>query len=208
MITKPREFLVLQDPIGFVDHGIMVSWYSFIDTSTIDAEACSQLLLKYIMSVTLHTNYGDVKVELYCEFVPKTAKNFLALGAAGYYDGTHFHRNIKGFMIQGGDPSNTGKGGQSVYGGKFEDEIVPQLKHSKRGVLSMANSGKNTNGSQFFITYKAHGHLNGKYTVFGHVIDGMEVLDKFERTPSDAADRPLQDIILEGVTIHANPFAE
>jgi peptidyl-prolyl cis-trans isomerase-like 3 len=110
-------------------------------------------------------------------------------------------------MIQGGDPEGTGKGGVSIYGGKFKDEIVPTLKHSKRGVLSMANSGKNTNTSQFFITYRAHNHLNGKYTVFGSVIDGLEVLDKLERIPSDDAGRPLQDIIISGVTIHANPLA-
>jgi peptidyl-prolyl cis-trans isomerase-like 3 len=112
-------------------------------------------------------------------------------------------------MIQGGDPTGTGKGGKSIYGGKFADEIVPSLKHSKRGILSMANSGPNTNASQFFITYKPQGHLNGKYTVLGHVIDGMDVLDKLERVPSDAANnRPLQDIVLESVTIHANPLAE
>lgn len=163
------------------------------------------------MSVTLHTSSGDVKIELYCEFVPKTAKNFLALCASGYYDGTIFHRNIKGFMIQGGDPTGTGKGGKSIYNaetnGKFEDEIVDSLRHSKRGMVSMANSGPNTNGSQFFITYKAHAHLNGKYTVFGHVIDGMEVLDRLERVPTDQGDRPLQEIVLEYVTIHANPLA-
>ncbi len=134
-------------------------------------------------------------------------RNFLGLAAAGVYDDTKFHRNIKGFMIQGGDPEGTGKGGVSIYGGKFKDEIVPTLKHSKRGVLSMANSGKDTNTSQFFITYRAHNHLNGKYTVFGSVIDGLEVLDKLERIPSDDAGRPLQDIVISGVTIHANPMA-
>lgn len=163
------------------------------------------------MSVTLHTTCGDVKIELYCEFVPKTANNFLALCASGYYDDTIFHRNIKGFMIQGGDPTGTGKGGKSIYNaetnGKFEDEIVDSLRHSKRGIVSMANSGPNTNGSQFFITYKAHGHLNGKYTVFGHVIDGMDVLDRLERVPTGQGDRPLQEIVLKTVTIHANPLA-
>lgn len=160
------------------------------------------------MSVTLHTSLGDVKIEVFCEQVPKTANNFLALCASNYYDGTIFHRNIKGFMIQGGDPTGTGKGGKSVYeSGKFEDEIVSSLKHSKRGIVSMANSGPNTNGSQFFITYKAHGHLNGKYTVFGHVIDGLDTLDRMERVPTGQGDRPLEDIQLNSVTIHANPLA-
>ena len=90
---------------------------------------------------------------------------------------------------------------------ELEDEIHPGLKHDGRGVVSMANSGKDTNGSQFFITYRAHNHLNGKYTVFGSVIDGLEVLDKLERIPSDDAGRPLQDIVISGVTIHANPMA-
>jgi peptidyl-prolyl cis-trans isomerase-like 3 len=164
-----------------------------------------------VMSVTLHTSLGDVKIEIFCEFVPKTAKNFLALCASNYYDDTIFHRNIRGFMIQGGDPTGTGKGGKSIYtthaSGKFEDEIVDSLKHSKRGIVSMANSGPNTNGSQFFITYKQHAHLNGKYTVFGHVIDGLDTLDKMERVPTGPGDRPVQEIRLQSVTIHANPLA-
>jgi len=116
-------------------------------------------------SVTLHTTLGDLKIEIYCEEVPQTATNFMALAASGYYDGTIFHRNIKGFMIQGGDPTGTGKGGKSIYNtpnGKFPDEVVDTLKHSRRGIVSMANSGPNSNGSQFFITYKAHTHLNGR----------------------------------------------
>ncbi|KAK9822872.1 hypothetical protein WJX81_007963 [Elliptochloris bilobata] len=162
------------------------------------------------MAVTLHTNLGDLKLEVYCEEVPRTAENFLALCASGYYNGTVFHRNIRGFMIQGGDPTGTGKAGKSIYAtanGKFPDELVETLKHSKRGVVSMANSGPNTNSSQFFITYKAHAHLNGKYTVFAHVIDGTDVLDKMEKIPSGAADRPQQEIRLNKVTIHANPLA-
>jgi len=117
-----------------------------------------------MQSVTLHTNLGDLKIELFCEEAPKTTTNFLALCASNHYDGTTFHRNIRGFMIQGGDPTGTGKGGKSIYdspNGKFEDEIVDSLTHYKRGICSMANSGPNTNGSQFFITYKAHSHLNG-----------------------------------------------
>lgn len=162
------------------------------------------------MSVTLHTNFGDIKIELYCEQVPKTCENFLALCASNYYDGTVFHRNIKGFMIQGGDPTGTGKGGRCIFPtptGKFPDEYHDMLKHNKRGIVSMANSGPNTNGSQFFITYKAHPHLNNKYSVFGHVIDGLDTLDKLEKVPGDGMDRPRQEIRLNRVTIHANPIA-
>jgi peptidyl-prolyl cis-trans isomerase-like 3 len=166
-------------------------------------------------SLTLHLSLagaplGDLKLEVYCEEVPRTAANFLALAASGAYDGTRFHRSIRGFMLQGGDPTGTGKGGRSIYdtpSGKFPDEIVPALKHARRGVVSMANSGPNTNGSQFFITYKAAPHLDGRYTVFAHAIDGLELLDKVERVPVGPGDRPTQEIRIERVTIHANPVA-
>ena len=112
------------------------------------------------MSVTLHTDLGTLKIEIFCDIVPRTSFNFLALAASGYYDNSLFHRNIKGFMLQGGDPTGTGKGGESIWGGKFNDEIHPDNKHTTRGVVSMANSGPNTNGSQFFITYAKHPHLD------------------------------------------------
>jgi peptidyl-prolyl cis-trans isomerase-like 3 len=103
------------------------------------------------MSVTLHTSLGDIKIEVFCDTAQRTAFNFLALCASGYYDNTLFHRNIKGFMIQGGDPSGTGKGEESIWGGKFEDEFHPDNVHTTRGTVSMANTGTNTNGSQVSI---------------------------------------------------------
>ncbi|CAL4108185.1 unnamed protein product [Meganyctiphanes norvegica] len=118
------------------------------------------------MSVTLHTDVGDIKLELFCEQCPKSCENFLALCASDYYNGCLFHRNIKGFMVQTGDPSGTGKGGQSIWGHKFEDEVREDLKHSVRGMVSMASSGTNTNASQFFITYAPQPHLDLKYTIF------------------------------------------
>jgi len=160
------------------------------------------------MSLTMHTNHGDVKIEIFCDNVPRTAFNFLALAASGYYDGTRFHRNIKGFMLQGGDPTNTGKGGSSIWGTKFADEIHPDNKHTARGILSMANSGPNTNGSQFFLTYAKHPHLDNNYSVFGKVIDGWETLDSIERVPCNDKHRPQTDVLLESFTIHANPLAE
>jgi peptidyl-prolyl cis-trans isomerase-like 3 len=160
------------------------------------------------MSLTLHTSHGDLKIEVFCDLVSKSAKNFLALCANGYYDNTIFHRNIKGFIIQGGDPQGTGKGGNSIYGKYFEDEIVNNLEHDKRGILSMANSGPNTNGSQFFITYGKHEHLNGIYTVFGKVIDGFEVLDLMEKEPVGKNNKPINPIKINSVTIHSNPIAE
>lgn len=160
------------------------------------------------MSVTIHTTHGDLKFELYCELAPKAAKNFLALCAKGYYDNTIFHRNIKGFIIQGGDPSGTGKGGESIYGPYFEDEFDSSLQHDSKGVVSMANSGPNTNASQFFITYSKQNHLNGIYTIFGKVIDGYSTLDKMEREPVGKNNRPIEEIKILSVTIHSNPIAE
>ena len=101
--------------------------------------------------------------------MPKAAFNFLALAASGYYENTLFHRNIKGFMIQGGDPTGTGKGGESIWGGTFIDEFHNDLKHDRKGIVSMANNGPDSNGSQFFITYAAQSHLNNQYTIFGKV---------------------------------------
>lgn len=160
------------------------------------------------MAVTLHTDLGDMKVELFCEDTPKACENFLALCASGYYDGCIFHRNIKEFMVQTGDPTGSGKGGKSIWGAKFEDEIVPHLKHSSRGIISMANSGQNSNGSQFFIMYAKQAHLDMKYTIFAKVIDGLEVLDDLEKLPVNEKNfRPLKEIHLKNVTIHANPIA-
>ncbi|EDO05981.1 putative Peptidyl-prolyl cis-trans isomerase-like 3 cyclophilin [Babesia bovis T2Bo] len=161
------------------------------------------------MALTLHTSHGDIKLELFCREAPKTCRNFLALCASDFYNGLTFHRNIKGFLIQGGDPSGTGKGGESIYGGLFEDEIVGHLKHDKRGVVSMANLSKpNTNGSQFFITYAKQPQLNGVCTVFGRVIDGMDALDRMEKEPVGKKYKPENPITIDSVTIHANPIAE
>lgn len=122
------------------------------------------------MSVTLITDFGDLKLELHCDQCPKACENFLALCASDYYDGNIFHRNFKDFMVQTGDPTNTGKGGESIWKKKFEDEFSETLRHSGRGVVSMANNGADTNASQFFITYSKQPQLDLKYTVFAKVI--------------------------------------
>ena len=132
----------------------------------------------------------------------------MALCASGYYDGSPFHRNIKGFMVQTGDPTGTGKGGASVWGGEFDDEFHPDNRHDRRGVLAMANKGAGTNRSQFFFTYDAQPHLNNRYTVFGKLVDGFEALDALEKLPVGKKNRPLTDVTIDGVTIHANPLAE
>ncbi|KAK2964658.1 putative Peptidyl-prolyl cis-trans isomerase CYP18-1 [Blattamonas nauphoetae] len=161
------------------------------------------------MAVTLNTTLGSIKLEIFCDLVPKAAENFLALCASGYYNNTIFHRNIRGFMIQGGDPTGTGQGGTSIWGRGFTEEFSEFLHHDRRGIVSMANANKpNTNGSQFFITYSRQAHLDGRYTIFGKVISGWDVLDKMERTATDEQNHPLQEIKLLSVSIHANPIAE
>jgi len=159
-------------------------------------------------SVTLQTSAGDIKIELFVESTPKTTLNFLAHAAQGTYNNCKIHRVIKGFLVQTGDPTGTGKGGESIWGGVFEDEIRPTLKHNARGVVSMANSNKpNTNGSQFFITLGRQPSLDGKFTVFGKVIDGLDVLDVIEKVAVDAKNRPTEPIQINKVVIRANPLA-
>lgn len=160
------------------------------------------------MSVTLHTNFGPLKVELFCQKAPKTTYNFLALCASGYYDQCKFHRSIPQFMIQGGDPSGTGKGGKSCWNMPFDDEFDDDLRHEKRGILSMANSGPGTNQSQFFIIYDQQNHLNHSYPVFGQLIDGFSTLDDMEKVPCNVEDVPEREIKILKVTIHSNPFAD
>jgi len=127
------------------------------------------------INITIKTNKGDIDLVVFASKTPLTAASFLNLAQRGYYNGIKFHRVIKNFMIQGGDPTGSGSGGP---GYKFEDEIVPGLKHSKAGILSMANAGAATNGSQFFITHLPTPHLDGRHTVFGEVTKGQDVVDK------------------------------
>lgn len=137
--------------------------------------------LKKKYSATLTTDKGDIVLDLHADKAPITVNNFIFLAREGYYDGTIFHRVIPGFMAQGGDPTGTGRGGP---GYRFSDEFNPSLKHDKPGVLSMANAGPGTNGSQFFITYGPTPHLNNKHSVFGQVVSGMDVLEAIpERDP-------------------------
>ncbi|WPT11373.1 Peptidyl-prolyl cis-trans isomerase CYP65 [Picochlorum sp. SENEW3] len=156
----------------------------------------------------MHTSHGDINIELHCDIVPKACENFLALAQGHYYDGTKFHRLIPNFMIQGGDPTGTGKGGSSVFGDCFEDEFDSRLVHDARGQLSMANSGPNSNGSQFFILFKSARHLDFKHTVFGRVVGGFDVLTKMERIPTTDNDVPLDDIEILGFTVFVNPYTE
>lgn len=155
-----------------------------------------------LMVAVIQTNMGTIEIELFDDKVPKTVENFAGLAQKGYYDSVIFHRVIDSFMIQGGDPTGTGRGGESFWGGKFEDEFHPELKHDSAGVLSMANAGPNSNGSQFFITLVPTPWLDGKHSVFGRVINGMDVVRAIGKVEtSKPYDRPVNDVIMEKVVI-------
>ncbi|MDR1696181.1 MAG: peptidylprolyl isomerase [Endomicrobium sp.] len=168
------------------------------------------------MIAIFETSLGTIKVKLLPENAPLTVENFVELAEGNkefmdlktgkktkkkFYDGLIFHRVIPDFMIQGGDPLGTGTGGP---GYKFKDEIDPSLKFDKPGILAMANSGPNTNGSQFFITEVSTPWLNGNHTIFGQVTEGLDIIKKIARTQVDFSDRPVEDVILKSVTIERN----
>ena len=183
------------------------------------------------ITAVMHTNLGDISIRLFGDKVPRTVENFVTHAKNGYYDGLIFHRIIKDFMIQGGDPTGTGCGGESIYGEKFEDEFHPEL-HNIRGALSMANAGPDTNGSQFFIveasevpegmleqmkgmadrgfpenTVKAYETVGGtpwldfRHSVFGQVYDGMDVVEKIASVKTDGSDRPLDDVKIISIDV-------
>jgi len=140
--------------------------------------------------VVLETTQGNIELTLMPKIAPKTCENFTKLAEKGYYDGTIFHRVIPEFMIQGGDPTGTGCGGSSIWGKKFEDEVHAEIGFDKPGILAMANAGPNTNGSQFFITTAETSWLNMNHTIFGTVTAGYDVVQKIEKTPTGAGDKP------------------
>ena len=166
------------------------------------------------VTATLHTSMGDIEIELYDERAPRTVENFIGLATGEtvwedpetgeeiegepLYDGVLFHRVINEFMIQTGDPTGTGRGGP---GYQFDDEFHDELRHDSAGTVSMANSGPNTNGSQFFITLAPQPHLDDRHAVFGQVIDGMDVAEAIGEVDTDAQDRPTQPVELESVTV-------
>lgn len=185
----------------------------------------------------VETNLGNVNIELHTDTAPKAVWNFIRLAQKGYYKGVAFHRNIPGFMIQGGDPSGTGKGGASIWGKYFDDEFDGPQAHEGRGIgkifysllifsdyyylyrddqyanmnektVSMANKGKNTNSSQFFFTYKSTPHLDRKHTIFGRIVSGLDTLAKMENVPTDGSNRPLNKIAISDIVIFVDPFEE
>ena len=155
-------------------------------------------------TAVIETNKGTIRFELLEQDAPKTTENFITLAQRGYYDGVIFHRVINGFMIQGGDPTGTGRGGESAWGGRFADEInrtsdIYKRGH-KKGVVAMANAGPNTNGSQFFIMH-TDSPLPPNYTIFGRVLEGQDVVDAIATSKTDMNDRPAEKVVMEKVKI-------
>ena len=149
-------------------------------------------------TVTIETNHGTIVAEMFEDLAPKTAGNFMDLAEKGFYDGVIFHRVIDGFMIQGGDPTGTGRGGP---GYTIPDEFAPGLAHTDAGLFSMANAGPNTGGSQFFITLAGTPWLDGKHAIFGKVTSGLEVVQAIGKVQTGMGDKPVEDVVMETVTV-------
>ena len=152
----------------------------------------------------VETSKGNIKIELRADMAPKAVENFVTHSKNGYYNGLIFHRVIKDFMIQGGDPTGTGAGGESIWGEKFKDEFAPNAVFDKAGILAMANSGPNTNASQFFITTVPTYWLNGRHTIFGYVKEGFDVVKKIEAVPTTSkyeGNKPLEDVKIISIKI-------
>ncbi len=157
----------------------------------------------------IQTALGNLNVEVHCDMAMRTSWNFITLCLQGYYDGLLVHRLVPGFMLQTGDPTNSGSGGASAFNKKpFKDEFDSRLTHSARGVLSMANSGPNSNNSQFFITFKQASHLDLVHSVFGKVVGGIATLDRIEEVKADKRERPLVEIKIDKVVVFTNPIEE
>lgn len=149
----------------------------------------------------IKTDFGSFEIELYPNETPKTVENFVGLSLQGYFNGLTFHRIIKGFVIQTGDSTGTGKGGRSYFGKPFEDEITRKLRHDSPGIVSMANKGPNTNTSQFFITLAPLPDLDGRHAIFGKVIEGLDVVNKISMQQTDENDSPINKIFIKNILI-------
>ena len=183
--------------VGFFGTNMVISHMNG-SGSTATAQAGPKGEKKMNRIAKFETTMGDFEIELAEDKAPKTTKNFIDLAEKGFYDGLIFHRVIEGFMIQGGCPNGTGTGGPGYH---IEDEFHKDLRHSGPGVLSMANAGPNTGGSQCFITLDKTPWLDGHHAVFGHVVKGMDVVKKIGSTPTDMRDRPIEPVVMKKVTI-------
>jgi len=174
-----------------------------------DADVVQYARVKKNGYVRIVTNHGAINLELFCQQTPKACENFITHCKNKYYDDTKFYRIVRNFMMQGGDPTNLGTGGESIWGKSFKNEIIHSFSHSTRGVLSMANRGPDTNGSQFFITFRPCKYLDGQHTIFGRVVGGLDVLTSIERVPVDkTTDKPLEPVTFLTAEVFVDPFEE
>ncbi len=189
MLTQAKKYKIVKD---YFDG--LFKRASFRDYVAEKQQAAKVEMLKQKSQILLHTGRGDIEVKLFPEIAPLACENFIGLVEKGYYNGIIFHRVIKDFMIQAGDPTGTGTAGESLWGKRpFADEFSDKVSFNKPGILAMANSGPDTNLSQFFITVKPVQSLNGRYTIFGEVVSGMDTVKKIETSPTDAKDKPKKD---------------
>lgn len=156
--------------------------------------------------VQITTNLGSMNFLIHCDLTPLTSENFMQLAESGYFNNTQFHRLVKNFCLQGGDPTGTGSGGESIYGSEFADEFNPKLTHHKTGILSMANCGPNSNRSQFFITLVECKHLDQKHSVFGEITTNEDLLHKINRQYTSKNEKPKEPITIEKIFCFENPF--
>ncbi len=167
--------------------GLLVAGMFFFRNAAAQEEGMKETI------VILKTSQGDIELRLFPTVAPKACENFVGLVQKGYYDGIVFHRVIPDFMVQGGDPTGTGRGGESIWGASFEDEVRDDVTFNRKGLLAMANAGPGTNGSQFFITLAPTPWLNMRHTIFGEVVSGYDAVEKIVNTPRDAQDRPKKE---------------
>jgi len=224
-LSKPKTFTKPTLPTNAANHTTGLAAASFTSTGVTPHTLATRATLTnedYLLKprrvknkgyVRLSTTHGDLALELCPEHAPRAVRNFIQLSKKGYYDDVPFHRSIKNFMLQGGDPTGTGKGGTSIWNAPFIDEFAQSpLHHDARGVLSMANKGKNTNTSQFFITYRPAPHLDRKHTIFGKVIpedgESMETLRRLEDVETDEGDRPRGKVGIKSVFVFVDPYEE
>ena len=172
---------------------VTMMFLSVTMTGCVQAQKEAESMAERSTVVVLETNQGNIEVSLFEDIAPKACENFKGLAAKGYYDGIIFHRVIKSFMVQGGDPTGTGRGGESLWGGPFEDEFSAGVTFDKAGLLAMANAGPGTNGSQFFITTVPTPWLNNRHTIFGEVVAGYDVVEQIENTKVGPGDRPVEE---------------
>ncbi len=201
-LSLPDEAVVTPSPVASIDAShTEVSDHILLKPTMTDEKLLQAGPVKDNETVAvIHTNYGDITIRFFPDAAPKAVENFIGLSKKDYYDGVIFHRVIDGFMIQGGDPEGTGRGGKSLWGKPFDDEFADTAKNNI-GAVSMANAGPKTNGSQFFINTANNNYLDNRHSVFGEVISGMNIVNAISKVKTDSFDKPVTDVVMNDIEI-------